>query len=244
MRFMRICTLMLSLILALPASAWADGDVVLAAGAGYKKMVNALNAAYQKKTGQTLDLIYGNMGRVTTLAKESGKVDIVLGDQQFLLKRAALAVTEKTELGRGKLVLAFAKGSKFSKVADLDNPEAGRIAMPDSSKAIYGKAAREYLTTTGRLPDIKPRLVEVATVPQVFSYLATGEVDMGFINLTHALNVKDKLGGYEVLDDKDYSPISIIAAVLESSANKDKAQSFIDFVKTDEAQAIVRANGL
>jgi len=244
MRFMRLCTLMLSLILALPVSAWADSDLVLAAGAGYKKMVNALNAAYQKKSGQTLDLIYGNMGRVTTLAKESGKVDIVLGDQQFLLKRAALAVTETTELGRGKLVLAFAKNSKFSKVADLDNPEAGRIAMPDTSKAIYGKAAREYLTKTGRLPDIKPRLVEVATVPQVFSYLATGEVDMGFINLTHALNVKNKLGGYTTLDGNDYSPISIIAAILESSTNKDKAKAFIEFVKTDEAQAIVRANGL
>ena len=244
MNFVRICTLMLSLILALPASAWADGDVVLAAGAGYKKMVNALNSAYRAKTGKTLDLIYGNMGRVTTLAKESGKVDIVLGDQQFLLHRAALAVTEKTELGRGKLVLAFPKGSKFSKAADLDNSEAGRIALPDTSKAIYGKAARQYLTKTGRLPAIKPRLVEVATVPQVFSYLATNEVDMGFLNLTHALNVKDKLGGYVILDDKDYSPISIIAAVLTSSANKDEAQSFMEFVKTDEAQAIVRANGL
>jgi molybdate transport system substrate-binding protein len=235
---------MLSLILAVPASAWADTDIVLAAGAGYKKMVNALNAAYRKKTGNTLDLIYGNMGRVTTLAKESGKVDIVLGDQQYLLHRASLAVTDKTELGRGKLVLAFAKGSQFSKVADLDNPEAGRIAMPDASKAIYGKAAREYLTKTGRLPGIKPRLVEVATVPQVFSYLATGEVDMGFLNLTHALNVKDKLGGYEILDEKDYSPISIIAAILTSSENKERARAFIEFVKTDEAQAIVRENGL
>lgn len=240
----RICAVMLTLLLALPTSAFSGDKLVLAAGAGYKKMVNALNAAYEKKTGRSMDLIYGNMGRVTTLAKESGKVDIVLGDRQFLIVRAALPVTDETELGRGKLVLAFAKGSEFSKESDLDNPKAGRIALPDTSKAIYGKAAREYLLTTGRLPDIKPRLVEVATVPQVFSYLATNEVDMGFINLTHALNVKDKLGGYMVIDEKNYSPISIIAAVLESSANKEQARAFLDFVKTAEAQAIVRANGL
>ncbi|WP_316900019.1 molybdate ABC transporter substrate-binding protein [Pseudodesulfovibrio indicus] len=244
MRMIRIFALISALLFALPAQAGATDSVVLAAGAGYKKMVNALYETYQKKTGAQIDLIYGNMGRVTTLAKESGKVDIVLGDAQFLLKKAALPVTEKTELGRGRLVLAFAKGSKFSKVADLDNPEAGRIAMPDTSKAIYGRAARQFLEQTGRLPAIQSRLVEVATVPQVFSYLATGEVDMGFLNLTHVLNVADKLGGYEVLDEKDYAPISIIAGILTTSPNKAGAEAFLAFLKTDEAQAIVRANGL
>jgi molybdate transport system substrate-binding protein len=67
---------------------------------------------------------------------------------------------------------------------------------------------------------------------------------MGFINLTHALNVKDKLGGYVVLNEKDYAPISIIAAILKSAPNKAEAKDFLDFVKTEEAQAIVRANGL
>lgn len=244
MRMIRIFALISALLFALPAQAGATDSVVLAAGAGYKKMVNALYEAYRTKTGAQIDLIYGNMGKVTTLAKESGKVDIVLGDARFLLENAALDVTEKTELGRGRLVLAFAKGSKFSKVADLDDPEAKRIALPDTAKAIYGRATRQYLTKTGRLPGIQPRLVEVGTVPQVFSYLATGEVDMGFLNLTHTLNVADKLGGYEVLDDKDYAPISIIAGILANSPNKDGAAAFLDFLKTDEAQAIVRANGL
>lgn len=244
MRMIRIFALISALLLALPAQAGATDSVVLAAGAGYKKMVNALYEAYRTKTGAQIDLIYGNMGKVTTLAKESGKVDIVLGDARFLLENAALDVTEKTELGRGRLVLAFARGSKFSKVADLDNPEAGRIALPDTAKAIYGRAARQYLAKTGRLPAIQPRLVEVSTVPQVFSYLATGEVDMGFLNLTHTLNVADKLGGYEVLDDTDYAPISIIAGILASSPNRDGAKAFLAFLKTGEAQAIVRTNGL
>ena len=244
MRIFRCFTLILALALVLPAGASASDNVVLAAGAGYKKMVNALAEAYTNKTGKHLDLIYGNMGKVTTLAKESGKVDVVLGDSQYLLKKAALPVSAQTELGRGKLVLAFAKGSTFSTAADLDNPAAKRIALPDTSKAIYGKAAREYLKSTNRLPDIQPRLVEVATVPQVFSYLATNEVDMGFLNLTHALNVSDKLGGFVVLDVKDYAPISIIAAVLANAPDKEEAQAFLDFVQTAEAQAIVRANGL
>jgi molybdate transport system substrate-binding protein len=229
------------LIIAVLATAAAAESLVLASGAGYKKMVNALNDAYTQKTGQTLDLIYGNMGRVTTLAKESGKVDIVLGDENFLVK-AGLPIATRQKLGRGKLVLAFAKSSQFSKLEDLD--KAGRIAMPDTKKAIYGKAAREFLQSTGRLPAIQPRLIEVATIPQVFSYLTTNEVDMGFLNLTHALNVKDKLGGFIVLDENAYSPIYIIAGVLDDCTDMDQAKSFLNFLQTPEAKKIIAQNGL
>ncbi|WP_319466305.1 molybdate ABC transporter substrate-binding protein [uncultured Pseudodesulfovibrio sp.] len=239
-----IRTLLVSAFIVLTLSSVALADnAVLASGGGYKKMVNALNAAYKQKTGHSVDLIYGNMARVTTQAKQSGKVDIVLGDRTFLTK-AELPLENELELGRGKLVLAFAKQSTFSAVTDLDNPEAGRIALPDTQKAIYGKAARQYLTTTKRLPGIKPRLVEVATVPQVFSYLTTKEVDMGFMNLTHTLNVADKLGGYIILNEKDYSPIKIIAAPLKTREHTAETADFLRFLETPEAKVIIRNNGL
>ncbi|MEF2230100.1 MAG: molybdate ABC transporter substrate-binding protein [Pseudodesulfovibrio sp.] len=243
MRCFKILVVSLLILSALATAAHAQ-EVVLAAGAGYKKMVNALNAAYTEKTGQSLNLVYGNMGQVTAMAKESGQVCMVLGDSNYLVGKAQLRLSTELELGRGKLVLAFAKGSRFSRVEDLDNPEARRIALPDTSKAIYGKAGREFLTNTGRLPAIRSRLVEVATVPQVFAYLTTGEVDMGFLNLTHALNVRDQIGGYAVIDEKDYAPIRIIVGVLDASPDKAAAQPFLSFLETPEAKAIVRANGL
>jgi len=240
MRTFRSLFIAVIFVLATTSMALAD-NCVLASGAGYKKMVNALNSAYQAKTGYSIDLLFGNMARVTTLAKQSGKVDIVLGDNIFL-KKADLLFTKKQPLGQGKLVLAFAKGSQFTSLADLD--KAKRIALPDTNKAIYGKAARQFLQSRQLLPDIKHRLVEVSTVPQVFSYLATNEVDMGFINLTHALNVAHRLGGYVLVDECCYSPIIILAALLEESPHAEQAIAFLHFLKTAEAQAIMRDNGL
>ena len=234
--------LALCIVAVMTPAANAD-DVVLASGAGYKKMVNTLNAAYKKNSGHSIDLIYGNMARVTTLARESGEVGLVLGDETFLDK-AQLPMTKKLELGRGRLVLAFAKSSQFSRVEDLDDAEAGRIALPDTRKAIYGKAARQFLESSGRLPAIQPRLVEVATIPQVFSYLNTNEVDMGFINLTHALNVSEHIGGYVVIDEKGYSPIRIIVGVLDTCSNKQQADAFLAFLQTPEAKAIIKKHGL
>ncbi|WP_319543285.1 molybdate ABC transporter substrate-binding protein [uncultured Pseudodesulfovibrio sp.] len=228
------------LVICMATAALAE-NAVLASGAGYKKMVNALNTEYMKQTGRTVDLLFGNMARVTTLAKQSGNVDIVIGDATFL-KKAQLPLEGSQELGQGKLVLAFAKSGSFSTVKDLD--KAGRIALPDTQKAIYGKAARQFLQSTKRLPDIKPRLVEVATIPQVFSYLTTNEVDMGFMNLTHTLNVADKLGGYIIIDQKDYSPIVILAALLKDSRRMEQARDFLRFLKTPEARTIMQDNGL
>lgn len=226
------------LILTSPALA---GNAVLAAGAGYKKMVNALAELYARQSGQGVDLLYGNMARVTTLARQSGRVDIVLGDKTFL-EGANLPLAMAQELGKGKLVLAFAKGSAYSSVNGLD--KAGRIALPDTTKAIYGRAAREFLLSSGRLPAIRPRLVEVSTVPQVFSYLATSEVDMGFMNLTHTLNVADKIGGYVPIDQGGYSPIIIQAALLKGGPAMEAAREFLRFLETPGARAIIENNGL
>uniref|UniRef100_UPI00255AAEE3 molybdate ABC transporter substrate-binding protein n=1 Tax=Pseudodesulfovibrio pelocollis TaxID=3051432 RepID=UPI00255AAEE3 len=200
-------------------------------------------AAYTEQTGRQLDLIYGNMGRVSALAMESGQVDLVLGDEAFL-KSTPLVFLESQELGRGKLVLAFPVNSRFSSVEALDDPAALRVAMPDPAKAIYGKAARQFLEHSTRTPAITPRLLEVATVPQVFSYLVTNEVDMGFLNLSYVLDVADKLGGYVHIDESAYSPIRIIAATLRDGANREAAQDFIAYLRTPEAKAIITRHGL
>ncbi|SIO27898.1 molybdate ABC transporter substrate-binding protein [Halodesulfovibrio marinisediminis] len=242
MNVFRITTLSVFLFVVTVTTGWAD-TVVLASGAGYKKMVNALASAYTQKTGHSVDLIFGNMARVTTLAKQGDSVGLVLGDVCFL-KKAKLPMQSMQELGRGKLVLAFSRSAKASTVADLDSPQVGRIALPDGKKAIYGKAAREFLQASGRIPAIQPKLVEVSTVPQVFSYIATNEVDMGFLNLTHALNVVDKLGGYVLVDESQYSPISIVVGVLANEAQAKEQQDFLQFLNTREAQAIVHKLGL
>lgn len=240
MRLLHTLVITAFLVLATTSMALAD-NAVLASGAGYKKMVNTLNAAYQAETGHKIDLLFGNMARVTTLAKQSGRVDIVLGDDVFL-KKAGLPIAKKQQLGYGRLVLAFAKGSQFTSVADLD--KANRIALPDTQKAIYGKAARQFLQSRQLLPGIKPHLVEVSTVPQVFSYLATNEVDMGFINLTHALNVAHRLGGYVEVNESGYTPIIILAGLLEECPHPKAAKDFLRFLETPKAKAIMKDNGL
>ncbi|MFW5488109.1 MAG: molybdate ABC transporter substrate-binding protein [Desulfovibrio sp.] len=224
-----------------PASA-AD-SFVIASGAGYKKVVNALTKAYEKQSGVQADRIYGNMAKVTSQAKMSGKVDLVLGAKYFL-EAAGLDMGPMTPIGKGPLVIAWAKGVKFDGDATFLDEKIGRIAIPDLKNAIYGRAGKQYLDNTGLYPKVKDKLIVVATIPQVFSYLMAKEVDLGFLNKTHAMNVADKLGGYVLADESKYEPIVIAVGKMNDAPHGAIAEGFVAFLKTPQARKIITAHGL
>ncbi len=235
---------LLALAIALPTAATASDNLVVASGAGYRKMVDALAASYEARNGPSVDRVYGNMAQTLAQARSGGVVDIVIGARHFL-DASGIGFASMTPVGRGHLVVACAKGQKaFASAGDLLDPAVTRIALPDEKRAIYGRAAMQYLRNTGLYDKVKDKLVMVATVPQVASYVVAGEVDMGFINGTHALAVQDKIGSWARAEEGEYEPIAIMAAVTPDAPHSDKVRAFLDFLATDEARAIVRAHGL
>ena len=240
----RLCAPLLILALLLPASASASDHLVVASGAGYKKMVDALAAAYEAKHGPSVDRLYGNMAQTLAQAESGGVVDVVVG-AGFFLDKSGLAFASRHVLGNGHLVVACAKGVKrFVSPRDLLDPAVERIAMPDVKRAIYGRAAMQYLKGTGLYEQVKDKLVMVATVPQVASYVVAAEVDMGFINGTHALAVEGRIGSWTAAAQEHYEPIEIMAAVTPDAPHKDMLPDFLDFLGSERATTIIRAHGL
>ncbi|UIJ38205.1 molybdate ABC transporter substrate-binding protein [Desulfobaculum bizertense] len=236
----RIISLVLLVLLCIPSSAFAQ--LVIASGAGYRAVLNPVVKAYVQSGGEKPELVYGNMARVTAQAKMSGAVDLVLGDKNFL-KDSGLEFCREDSLGKGKLVAIYPKGKSFNGPQELALGFR-KLAIPDPSRAIYGKAAKEYLENTGLLHKLGDRLIPVSTVPQAAAYLLSGEVDVAFINLTHALKLAPKIGGYAELNEKAYSPISIVLYEMADAPHKDEATAFLAFVQTSEAQTIIHRFGL
>jgi len=235
--------LALALLLLFACAAMAQAEpLTVASGAGYKKLVTELVAAYETKTGNKVELIFGNMGQVVTQAKTSGKVHLVIGERSFLDK-AGLALASFTEVGRGVLVLAWPKGRSLASLEDLAKPEVKRVAMPDPARAIYGAAGKEALTHAGLAEKLAAKLLVVATVPQVTTYVVTGEVDAGLTNLTDVMGLGDKIGGYLKVDQGLYAPISIGAGLLEG-VKKPEAAAFVAFVASPQGRELARKHGL
>lgn len=237
----RLLILIFALLIVCPALA---ETLLIGAGAGYKRPIAELSTAFEKKTGIRVEQTYGHMGGVISQAKQSGQVAVIFGDLAYLSKAAGIAFAKFLPVGDGRLVVAWPKGSDLKSPDALTEPRFARIAIPDTKSAIYGIAATEFIQRNNLAAALKDKLQVVATVPQVSAYLISGEVDAGFINLTEALGIKDKIGGYLELDQTYYNRIRIVAGVVDGFGEQPAVRQLQQFVETPEARAILEKHGL
>jgi molybdenum ABC transporter molybdate-binding protein len=134
-------------------------------------------------------------------------------------------------IGKGTLVILSKKN--VSNVNDLKKLKL--IALPNPKTTIYGKAAKEAFDKLGR----KKGFLPVALMPQGINYLLMGNCDGAVANLVQAKFHK-KLH-YLVIPQKYYSPIVLGFSILSDNRN---AQSFLNFVKSPQAQKILKEYGL
>ncbi|AFL75319.1 molybdate ABC transporter substrate-binding protein [Thiocystis violascens] len=235
---MRVITLILTLFLSLSVSA---EPLLIAASAGYKKPLMEIYDAFGQSYGTKVEAIFGNLQQVLAQTRDSGRVDLVVGEQAFLARTGLFG--RDIALGTGRLVLAYG-ARRLSGYQALTDTKVERIALPDPKKAIYGQAATQFLERSGLMPAIKGKLMTLATVPQVSAYLAAGTVDAGFINITDALGLKDKLAGYDEIPVDLYDPPVIVLAFPKDRPESEAAKAFAAFLGTAESRAILTRYGL
>lgn len=241
MKRYRLFVFLLSLLLLPPAFA---ENLLIAAGAGYKRPISEVSNAFEQKSGVHVEQIYGHMGGIVSQAKQSGQVALIFGDLAYLSKVDGLTFSSFLPLGNGRMVVAWPKGQSLKNPLELAESRFARIALPDTKSAIYGIAATEFIQHSKLTAQLKDKLQVASTVPQVSAYLISGEVDAGFINLTEALAIKDKIGGYLELDQDGYTPIKIVAGVVDGYGDKAPVKALAQFLETPEARAILAKYGL
>lgn len=237
------CILLIS-ILGMNSCQKKTTELWIASGAGYKKPLLEISEKFNNKYGINVNPIFGNMQVVSTQVKQSGSVGILIGDKKFLQnKTLGLEYHQYTLLGIGRLVLAYPKKLEKRKLEDLLKIDIARISIPDPTKAIYGNAAMEFLKNINYYEKIKDKILISSTVPQVSSYLISGEIDAGFINLTDAIGIVNEIGGYIILDD-NYSQIEIVAGTVKGFENDEVTELFLNYLSGNECKEILKKYGL
>ncbi len=228
--------------IALLCNAFAD-DLKIAVGAGYKKPVVEVLKVYEEMTHSKIDAMYGNMAQIFAQAKQT-EIALIIADKKFLEKQKELSFTNYQKIGDGIAVIAYTKGVRFDGIEDITKESIKTIAMPEAKKAIYGDAGMEFLHNAKLYDALKEKLLIVATVPQVSSYVSTHEVDVGIMNLTAALDSIDKIGGYIKIPQEYYTKIEIVSGSLKACEADKACQNFIAFLQTPKAKEIFTKYGL
>ncbi len=181
------------------------------------------------------------MKQVTTQAKNSN-ISLIIGDKNFLENKSGITFNKFSIIGEGKAVLAFSKDKNLKSLEEIKSENIKKITIPHPKKVIYGIATMQIFHNSNLFFDISQKLLVVATVPQVSTYLITNEVDAGIINLTSALANKHKLAGYFIIDKSLYEPIEIVAASTKTCDNS--CYEFINFLQSANAKEILKKYGL
>ena len=183
--------------------------------------------------GEKADLFISPGERQLGLLEEKGLVEP--GSQRYFAEMTlAVAVPASNPAG-------------IASVGDL--AKANTITCPDPELNSSGFYAKRALTELGLWDSLQPRMVLTEHAIKSHQMVATGKSDAGFMYRRCPLDTADKIAKEKVklafeLPVETYGPARAVIAVLRDSEHRDLAQSFADFLASEEGLKLIADNGL
>jgi len=238
---------LMAVALLAPGAAFAV-DLTVSAAASLTNAFNDIGKEYEKANPGTRVLFnYGASGSLLQQISRGAPVDVFASADLETMDRAeqqSLIVRDtRINFVANKLVVVVPGDSavQVGWLADLATPVVKRIALGTPESVPAGRYAKEALQLAGQWEPLKDKYVFAQNVRQVLDYVARGEVDAGFVYLTDAALMKDKVK--VALQAQVKQPILYPIAAVKGGGNEKGARSFIALVKSDAGRNILAKYG-
>jgi len=244
-------SMIFSVVSSLPVEA-AGRELNVAAAADLSAALPALAAGYEKSSGVTLKLSFGASGALTQQIENGGPFDIFFSaDMDYPKQLIAEGEADGSTLYRyavGQLVLWVPASSPLDiehKGMDvLIDPAVTKIAIANPQHAPYGRAAVAALRHFGMYEKVQSRLVLGENISQAAQFVESGNAQVGFVALAHALApAMQGKGRYWKIPVDAYPALDQGAVVISSSPRRQDAAAFLDYMKGAEAKAVLKRYG-
>ena len=124
---------------------------------------------------------------------------------------------------------------------DLTKKSVTRIAFGNPDTVPAGRYTQAALKQNDHWDTVKDRQILGQNVRQVLDYVARGEVDAGFVFATDAAIMSDAVTVVQALS----SPVPVLypIALVKRDGRSDDATLFLDYVLSEQGQAILQKYG-
>jgi molybdate transport system substrate-binding protein len=228
--------------------AWA-GEVQVAVAANFAGPFQKMAADFAVDTGHKAVSITGSTGKFYTQIKEGAPFEVLLAaddDTPRKLETEGLAVkSQRFTYAKGKLVLWSAQPGLVDNQGEVLRKGAfTRLALANPKVAPYGVAGIETLKAMGLYEAIMPKLVQGESIAQAHQFVATGNVELGFVALSQvAPPDRPATGSWWVVPGKLYTPILQDAVLLKKGEQNAAAQALMSYLRSDKARAVIKSYG-
>jgi molybdate transport system substrate-binding protein len=229
-------------------AAFAD-DVQVAVAANFAAPMKLIAAIFEKETGHKAVLTFGSTGKFYAQISNGAPFDVFLAadvETPARLEKEGPAVNgSRFTYATGQLALWSAQpGGVDAQGEVLKTGDFKRLAMAAPKLAPYGAAALETIIKLGLLSRLEPRIVTGESIGQTFSFVATGNAELGFIALSQIYDAgRIRSGSAWVVPEALHSPIRQDAVLLGKGAGNKAAVMLLAFLKTENAKAVIRSFG-
>ncbi|WP_353156838.1 molybdate ABC transporter substrate-binding protein [Herminiimonas fonticola] len=243
------CSLLAGLLsLGLSASAFAE-EVQVAVAANFTAPMKAIAADFEKATGHKTVLSFGSTGKFYSQITNGAPFEVFLAaDDETpikLEKENGIVAGSRFTYAIGKLVLWSAKPDFVDAKGEiLKKGSFDHIALANPKLAPYGAAAVETMNKLGVQEKLQPKFVQGDSIGQAFSFVSTGNAELGFVALSQVYEGgKIKSGSAWIVPGNLHNAIRQDAVILSKGKDNKAASALIDYLKSEPAKAVIRSFG-
>ena len=237
-----LTALILSLFL---ISSAASSEVRLSVAASMTDAFKELVADYEQKVPEiTLLANFASSGALAKQIAQGAPADIYISANpkwmNYLVQQRFIPADQVSTFAHNSLVFIGGEDAPVKKLDDITQLKRIAIGSPKSVPA--GQYAEQALRAAGLYEKLQDKLILAKDVRQALMYADRGETDGAFVYRTDALLARDAVILLEVPQSLYQEVTYPIAATKEGLANS-QALAFLDFLKTEQASAILKKYG-
>ena len=227
---------------------WA-AEAQVAVAANFAEPIKAVAAVLEQTTGHTLKVSIGATGKLYAQIKNGAPFDVLLSaDTQTPARLESDGLAQpgsRFTYATGKLVLWSANATRVDdKGAILTSASLGKVAYAAPKLAPYGAAAVQVMDKLGLTSALTPKLVQGESIGQTYSFVHTGNADVGFVALSQVLEGgKLKGGSMWVIPQTLYSPLQQDAVALKKGNGNEAVAALLKLLQSPNIKDLIRSYG-
>jgi molybdate transport system substrate-binding protein len=236
---------LLIVLVALGSQAAAD-EIRIAVATNFVPAMNALVERFEAASGHTVLVSSGSTGGHYAQIMNGAPFDAFFSadaERPRLLEAQGRAVAGTRFLyAVGRVALWSARPNYVDAGgAILDTGSFRRLAIAHPELAPYGAAAREILTARGLWERLQPKLVTGQDIGQTYSFVRTGNAELGFVAWAQLEQSPDDVeGSYWLVPQSLHRPIEQEAVLLRDTP---AARALMALTAGPEGRRIIRDFG-
>ena len=223
--------------------------VRVALAANFATPMKLLVSRFEKETGHKALLSVGATAKLYAQIKSGAPFDVFLAadtDTPTRLEQDSAAVPgSRFTYATGRLMLWSAQADAVDAQGDvLRNGHFKHLALAAPKLAPYGAAAMQTLTRLGLMDRLRPKLVLGESIGQTYSFVATGNAELGFVALSQVYeNGQLSKGSGWLVPALLHSPLRQDAVLLVGARDNPAALALLTFLKSDYSKTVIRSFG-